>query len=230
MDTGYIDFLMSKKLTLIMSLPENNPEFAKIAFDNGADVVKMHVNLHHHASQHHFSSLEEEQAKLQTILDEATGPCGIVAGSDVEQVRTVYPKLIDMGFSFISLYAHHAPLSLLKRQDVYKMIAFDHTYSLESLPMLELLGADVFEASVMSPETYGQPLSVKELLTYKQLCEKTSLPVVVPTQRAIRMDEVSQLAECGVSGIMIGAVVTGTTAAGIGRIVSDFRKAIDTLG
>ncbi len=225
----YMELLAQKKPTLIMSLPENNPEFARIAFENGADVVKVHVNLHHHASQHQFAGFEQEKDKLGQILTEAKGPCGIVAGQDVEQVRGVYQDIIGMGFEFISLYAHHTPLELLRCDRVKKMIAFDNTYDLAYLPYLALTGADVFEASVMDPDTYGSPLSARELMTYERICKTAEIPVVIPTQRAIRPDEMGQLAACGIAGIMIGAMVTGLTGVSIGTTVSAFREAIDQL-
>lgn len=224
-----MELLAQKKPTLIMSLPENNPEFAKIAFDNGADVVKVHVNLHHHASQHQFATFEQECDKLVRILSNAKGPCGIVAGQDVEQVRKIYLDIVDLGFEFISLYAHHTPLELLRCDKIKKMIAFDNTYDLGDLRYLAQIGADVFEASVMAPDTYGQPLSSRELVTYKRICKNTGLPVVIPTQRKIRPDEMEQLMDCGISGIMIGAMVTGLFGESIGAAVAAFRKAIDRL-
>lgn len=224
-----MELLAQKKPTLIMSLPENNPEFAKIAFDNGADVVKVHVNLHHHASQHQFATFEQECDKLVRILSNAKGPCGIVAGQDVEQVRKIYLDIVDLGFEFISLYAHHTPLELLRCDKIKKMIAFDNTYDLGDLRYLAQIGADVFEASVMAPDTYGQPLSSRELVTYKRICKNTGLPVVIPTQRKIRPDEMEQLMDCGISGIMIGAMVTGLLGESIGAAVAAFRKAIDRL-
>ena len=225
----YMELLTQKKPALIMSLPENNPEFAKIAFDNGADVVKVHVNLHHHASQHQFATFEQEREKLVSILSNAKGPCGIVAGQNVEQVRKIYLDIVDLGFEFISLYAHHTPLELLRCNRIKKMIAFDNSYDLEDLSYLAQTGADVFEASVMAPETYGQPLSTRELVTYERICKNTDLPVVIPTQRKIRPDEMEQLMACGISGIMIGAIVTGLNGESIGAAVSAFRNAIDRL-
>ena len=81
----------------------------------------------------------------------------------------------------------------------------------------------------MRPETYGQRLTAKELLEYAAITENSLLPVVIPTQRAIRLEEVKLLSDIGVSGIMIGAVVTGKTKETIRRSVSEFRSAIDRL-
>lgn len=81
----------------------------------------------------------------------------------------------------------------------------------------------------MLPETYGQRLTAKELLEYAAITEASDLPVVVPTQRAIHPEEVGCLASIGVSGIMIGAVVTGKTGETIKKSISEFRNAIDRL-
>ena len=81
----------------------------------------------------------------------------------------------------------------------------------------------------MLPETYGQRLTAKELLEYAAIAEASNLPVVVPTQRAILPCEVSQLSQIGVSGIMIGAVVTGKEMETIKKSVLEFRNAIDKL-
>ena len=72
-------------------------------------------------------------------------------------------------------------------------------------------------------------LTAAELLQYSALCKASSLPVVVPTQRAVRPVEVGQLAACGVSGIMVGAVVTGAEEQQFRRSVSAFRNELDKL-
>ena len=226
----YAKLLKENRMSLIMSLPGNNPRWAKIAIENGADVVKVHANVHHHASNHNFGSLEEEKDALLEILSNAKCPCGIVVGQDVKVVRKEYEKAIDMGFSFISLYARHTPLQLLREKRIQKMIAFDDSYELGNLPELEKCNVNVFEASVMNANSYGLPLSLDELIKYKRICKATNLPVVVPTQREILPEEVAYLAECGVKGIMIGAIVTGKSDQTIAKSVKDFRKAIDELG
>ena len=51
--------LAERKMTLIMSMPVNEPEVMQAALDAGADVVKVHVNLLHRASGNSFGTLEE---------------------------------------------------------------------------------------------------------------------------------------------------------------------------
>ncbi|MBE5792017.1 MAG: hypothetical protein E7322_07695 [Clostridiales bacterium] len=226
----FLSVLNQKKPALIMSLPGNDPSLARIAVECGADVIKIHMNVQHRASGIHFGSFEEEKERLAEIREIAGQlPCGIVAGSCVEDVERDFLYPAQMGYEFISLYASATPLSVLADKNMKKMIALAPGYSLEEVRLLGAIGADVLEASVMRPETYGQRLTAKELLEYAAITENSKLPVVIPTQRAILPCEVSQLSQIGVSGIMIGAVVTGKEMETIKKSVSEFRNAIDKL-
>ena len=54
--------------------------------------------------------------------------------------------------------------------------------------------------------------------------------MIVPTQRKIRPEDLGRyFAIPDVWAIMIGAVVTGRTARGIGRATASFRRALDGL-
>jgi len=226
----FLSVLNQNKPALIMSLPGNDPQLARAAVEAGADVIKVHMNVQHRASGLNFGTFEEEKENLTRIKAIAQNlPIGIVAGNCAEDVERDCLSANQLGYDFVSLYAAATPLSALQYKNMKKMIALAPGYSLEDVKLLSEIGADVLEASVMRPETYGQRLTAKELLEYAAIAEASALPVVVPTQRAIRPAEVGQLAKIGIAGIMIGAVVTGKTAETIRRSVSEFRNAIDRL-
>lgn len=228
-----MDFLSvfnKKRPALIASLPGNDIELARIALEAGADVIKVHMNVQHRASGLHFGTFEQEKETLFKIREIAGNrPLGIVAGNNVEDVERDYIKAVNIGFDFVSLYAKATPLSVLAYPQMKKMIALAPGYTLEDVKQLSKVGADVLEASVMHPETYGQRLTCAELMEYARICGASALPVVVPTQRAILPEEVKQLSNVGVSGLMIGAVVTGREYDGFARSVSAYRNAIDNL-
>lgn len=229
MAKSFAELLREPPMTLIMSLPTNDPALARIAWEQGADVVKVHMNVEHRASKTVFGSFEQEKENLQQILEEAKGPCGIVAGGDLLSATRDYLAAANAGFSVISLYSRHMSPLILQHPKLTKMVALDNHFTVEEVKSLEKIGADVLEASVMDPETYGQRLSAKELLQYACICSNTKLPVVVPTQRAITPNELPSLQQCGVAGIMIGAVVTGKDALGIAQAIAEFRKHIDAM-
>ena len=109
------------------------------------------------------------------------------------------------------------------------MVACDGSYSPDEVAAMEAMGAGVVEASIMPGAEYGQPLCMRDLLRYRALVSATRLPVVVPTQRLIRPEEVCALGQTGVRGLMIGAVVTGRGEESIRKAVSAFRNAIDRM-
>lgn len=224
----FVEMLKTRPMTLIMSLPANDPALAKAAFDAGADVVKVHCNVRHRASGTGFGPLAEYADTFAQMFAESKGPMGLVPGAGIEDVLRDMHAASAMGFDFFSLYAHHAPPAILSLSQAL-MAACAHDYAPGEAAGLQAAGAQVLEASVIPPDGYGQPLSLRDVMAYRRLCEASRLPVVVPTQRHIRPEELPYLRDAGVKGIMIGAIVTGKTKDGITHAVEAFRSAIDRL-
>lgn len=229
MNNNYTNMLNKHNMTLVMSLPKNDPKLSQIAFDYGADVVKVHVNVNHRASKNSFATIADEAASLKQMLLEARGPMGIVLGDNPITARSELSSAIKMGFSFVSLYGHHMPVDVLKSPEVAAMFACDYTYDIDEIRQLDEIGVDVLEASIMHPDVYGEALTARDLANYRKLAKNTELPIVVPTQKAILASEVSALHETGVKAIMIGAIVTGQTEEQIKRVICDFKEAIIKL-
>ncbi len=225
MGEGFIEMLKAERLTLIMSLPRNDPGLAICAWENGADAVKVHVNVSHRASKTLFKSLEEEYESLKQILSDAKGPVGIVLGGDVEGADKDFEASLDMGFDFISLYIQHTPLKILASDRPIKMLAADYTYTMDEIGAFSSM-AQVLEASIIRPEEYGMPLNARDILHYKQLTVKAAMPVVVSTQKKVSLDEIALLKDIGIKGIMIGAIVTGTEKETVSKTIANFKKRI----
>lgn len=220
----------SKKMTLIVSLPKNDLALAKCAWENGADAVKMHINLSHHASSTHFQSLELERPFITTLLKLSPVPVGIVIADNTEVAEETLNEILELPFDFISLYGHHMPIALGKHRKMDTFFAIDATYSFDDVKRISSLGvADVIELSSQKKENYGSRLSLNSLLTYKAFADSSKLPTLLPSQLKLYPSDVSALYEAGVKGIMIGAVVTGHTVETLKEAVISFRKAIDNL-
>lgn len=215
-------------MTLVMSLPQNDAQMCRAAFEAGADVVKVHCNVQHRASGNGFGPLSQYQDVFARMLAEADGPMGLVPGASLAGVQAEMYAASALPFSFFSLYLQHIPPSIRALPQAL-MAACGPENTTEDAALLEAVGAQVLEASIMPPQGYGKPLSLQDVLQYRRICDATSLPVVVPTQRHISPEDVPYLAEAGVRGLMIGAIVTGGEATGIARTVERFRQAIDRL-
>ncbi len=222
--------LDSNKMSLIVSLPANNIEFARAAIRGGANAVKVHINVFHRASGNTFGSFDENQEFFDQLFSEFSGPIGIVpGGSSKDILETELNKIEEKGFSFYSMYMHETSTSLLRMKSIAKTVAGDFTYQENDISLLKDFGISAFEASIVPGEQYGDPLTVKNLINYKEIVNKVKIPVILPSQKKLIPEDVQLLHQAGISAVMIGAVVTGKEVGSIERSTYEFKNAIDKL-
>ncbi|TZE81455.1 hypothetical protein FWJ32_08905 [Calorimonas adulescens] len=222
-----LDMLTKNKMTLIVSLPESNIELAQAALKGGADALKVHANVYHKASGKTFGNFEEQKNFYKELLKSGL-PVGIVPGTDITcMTQDEVAEAEDMGFSFISMFAHHMPIYMLESK-MDKMIAITEDYDIEHIKALNDINADIIEADVITDEP-GKRIHVSELMKYKRIINNVNKPVVVPTQRIIIPEEVKYMYDIGVKGIMIGVIVTGNTVDSMEKTTRAFKDAINSL-
>lgn len=224
--------LAEKGLTLIVSLPENSPEMAKAALDGGADALKVHANVSHKASGNKFPSVKEQKDIFAEIIDLAGEiPVGLVPGDAPEKITAEELALVQqLGFDFLSIYAHHIPVKELQDSPFVKAVAYDQSYQIKDAVNYDQLGIDIIEASIVPKDEYGQRLTYKDIINYSALKNIVQKPVVIPTQKAIQPEELNLLSKTGVDAIMIGAVVTGNSIEGVKRVTRLFKDEINKGG
>lgn len=221
-----------RPMVLIASLPFNDPALVRASLEGGADVIKVHINLKHRASANQIGTLAEERSSLQEILKIAKEvPCGIVPAASPEEVKAEeIAELVEMGFDFISLYLRDAPVGLLPSADqLERMLALSSEDPLEMAASLDGLDIQVLEASIMHKESYGQPLTFRDLAQYRQLRQTTHLPLVIPSQHAFAPAALADLAAIGVEAVMLGTIVAGTTSQSWRGTFKAFRQEADRL-
>lgn len=219
-----IELLNKNKLTLIAALPANNLELAKAAIDNGIDALQLHVNITG------FKSLEEEQDNLLQIVEMAKIPVGIVPGKRNEPTKQEIKKLQQMGFDFLNLDMDHLPPFMSKFKGPSTVVGLNSRFSLDRLVDATRFSPDVLHAAIVPTHHKGQNLVISDLQNYISIVISSGLPVIIPTQRDIKPSEVAIIADTGARGLMLTAVVTGTTAKHIALATSEFRAAVDDLG
>ena len=227
--TNLLNKVKNPKMGLIVSLPYNSYDLAKAAWENGADLIKVHTNVWHRASDNVFGTLEENYEVFKKILDESPIPVGIVIADDAFVVEKDIQKVVEMGFSFVSLYAHNYPISLDKEIKVYKFLAIDYTYSLDEVKLLTNTHGDFLEMSVCLPESYGARLNIRDLEKYRELTLHSNIPTILPTQHYVLPTDILSLYQAGIRAIMIGAIVTTKEKKKFIETIQSFRKAIDQL-
>ena len=221
--------LLRERHGLYVSLPRNEVELAEAALEAGADGLKVHLNVHHHASGTHFGSWEEEQAVIREIL--ALGaPVGMVPGTRESTITPREAREIEAaGVDFLDAYIEDMPMMVVETiTTLGVMAALSSRDEASGWSLGPLKGrCALLEASVVHPDGYGLPPAPHDLIAYRQIAERyPDLPATVPTQRALRPAEVEGVLATGMRGILIGAIVTGQTAEGIRRVTEEFRRVV----
>ena len=229
-----------KKFALVVSLPANSEALAAAAIEGGADAIKVHLNVVHRASKTKFGSFKSERKRIEAIVklagrqrsgsrESSSGVAvGVMPGAKTIATASELDELSRMGLEFVDCYVSDYPAELLGHHGKLRtMLALGPDYRFEEVRGMAQLGIESIEASIIDPAGYGQWLMTADLMRYRAIAATSKLPVVVPTQRAIRPEEVSLLAWAGVRGIIIGAIVTGKTPASVKAATRAFREAID---
>lgn len=229
-----VDSARRRTFTLVVSVPANRAEMAKAAEAGGADAMKVHLNCKHPASGKIFGSFAREKRNLESVLKSVSIPVGVVPGGAISPRETrvaaasELEELHRMGFDFFDVFAHHMPLDYLA-VPMGKMVCIDSRYSKPEVDALAASGVEMFEASVIPHEGYGEPVAFADLARWRVLTSELGVPMLISTQRKIRPEECALLRDAGAKGVVIGVVVTGMTAGGVEKVTSLFRKAIDRL-
>lgn len=221
--------LHEPKLQLFVSLPSNDLALAQAAIEEGADGLKVHMNVDHRASGNSFGPLSAYKDTFHQIRSLLDGPLGIVPGGSLDSVNPQeIEQLIEIGIDFFSIYAWHMPPFLLNYTQLAPTFAIDHTFDVRLLEAAKAFPIQALEASVIPSEQYGTSLTFADLLRYRWLAQTTDLPVIVPSQRRMVPDDVPALKDSGIRALLLGAIVIGKSADDIRRAVHDFRNAIDS--
>ena len=220
---------LEERFVLLVSIPRNEMALARAAAEGGADAIKVHLNCEHFASGTRFGSWAEEKAVIGEIRAALDLPLGIVTGAEELPGEEDLLEIRRAGFDFWDLFAHHTPPGYLEWPEMAHMVAVDPTWTPEFVGDLVDLGVQVIESSIVPRPQYRTRLTAADLARYAALVRAARVPVVVPSQKAFRPDELPHLHRVGARGVALGAVVTGHDPEGLRSAVAAFRKAADGL-
>jgi len=224
--------LIKKKKVLVVSLPVNDAKLAQPAVEAGADSIIVHINVQRRANPAYgiqFGSWQEEKGNVIPIAElcvKNNVSIGIMPGSDWVATLEEFDEFVKLGFDFYNIYVYDLPASHLCYDKLSKMIAVGYKYNLDSVKALGELGADFLEAAIIHPEGHEQRLTLNDLTRYKNLVSAAQIPVLVPTQRKISLDDLPALFKTGVHGLIITHLMTGKHAKGIYEVTKNFSKAL----
>jgi len=209
----------------MVSLPRNDVELARAALSGGAQGLKVHLNVHHHASGTHFGTWEEERAVLTEIVRLAGEvPVGVVPGGTPFATGEEFAQMAEAGIDFFDAYPADAPAWTLAQNELDIMLAAYAGGTNAEIVALQELGMTMCEASIVPGDQYGEPLTTLDLARYRELAGVLDAPIIVPSQKKITPRDVAPLRATGVKGLLIGAIVTGHDADSIEKATRAFAE------
>ncbi|MFN8613406.1 MAG: hypothetical protein U0931_38060 [Vulcanimicrobiota bacterium] len=220
--------LLSRKFALMVSLPRNEARLAEAAVKAGAQCLKVHINCHHFASGTTFKAWKDERKAILEVLGAVDVPVGIVTGEETQPDAEDLADIQSQRFDFWDLFAKFTPPGHLKLS-MGRMVAVDSGWTPDLMKALEQIGIHIIEGSVIPKTEYRTPLNLVDLATYLRLTQASNMPVLIPTQKAVKPHEVGALQKVGAAGLTIGAVVTGLDEDSLRLATRGFAQHIEDL-
>jgi hypothetical protein len=169
----------------------------------------------------------KDKKDIISIIKSLDIPVGVTLENNIGDQELA--GLVKLGLDFVDI-------PLAGTRDVSaKSPAFDRILSLgpdyDTLDLTRLSEGSCagLDAAVVIKEEWGGDLTVGDLQQYITIAMSTTLPVIVPAQKAIRISEVPVIWDTGAKGIMIGEYVTGSDPAALKAVTAEFRAAIESL-
>lgn len=210
----------SDRLPVWVSLPRNDIALAEAAIRGGATGIKVHLNAFHRASGTRFGSYSEERPFLQA-LSKISVRKAIMIGQEEIPSREEMEELRQFGFEGFNLYLRYAKPHLFE-SGIRPILALEKDFTDLDIKKIREFPDAWVEASMIDPALYGQPLTGDDFTAYTRVVEETRRPVLVPTQKNIRPDELPRLKATGIAAILIGVIVAGTSIESIENATREF--------
>jgi len=202
-----LKLLKEKPLTLIVHLPENSVEMAQAAEASGADALLV-------------THGEDEEEILKAV--------SIPVGLDVDKaLPKQVEKKLELKFDFLNF--HPDVLEHYGKLKKTKIVALDDTFTLDKLMNIGDKPIDGIDAAIIPINQEGRELIVGDLQNYIAIALSSDLPVIIPTQRSIRVSEVPIIWDTGVKGLILTKVVLGDDTKSLIKTVKEYRAAIDDI-
>ncbi len=224
-------------MKLLVSIPENNLDFAKSAEAGGADAIKVHLNVIHTASGASFGSWKEERERIIAIIEAVKCEVFVMPGGQALPSEEDLAEMRKLGIGTLDIFAENIKPFMLSMKPKFDLfLALKNASELKlmdaylSLLKDSSLKAVMVEASYVKEEDYGNRLTLADIAGYHSLAERSPIPILIPTQKLIDANDIPLLVHKNIGGIMIGVIVTGRSQRSIETVTRNFRKRIDAEG
>jgi hypothetical protein len=211
-----VNLLNKNKLTLAVALPENKLDLALAAVSGGAEALML--------------SFKDDQSGIAEIIKQSKVPVGLSLAPQLAKNAKKLNELAALGADFLTMEINYFIDFASKVKKASRILALNDQFSYDELIELSRLGAEAIDAAIIPVAGAGKEMVIGDLQNYISIVLSAGIPVIIPTQRALRSSEVAIISDTGAKGLLLTPVVTGTSAAHLEKAVREFRLAADDLG
>jgi hypothetical protein len=209
LSSSLIDSMTKNDFVILGDLGSNSAELAAVCEESRIDGLLLHLNEDSTRGSR-FGGLEIEQDSLKECLNVVKIPVGISIGDSRPLVPEEWELCVNLGFSFVVMFAHHMPTFVFKDERLTKIVSIGPGYILEQVKAIsEFEEVSAIVASLTPNQGYGLPLNLFDVTTLKLITSLSRRPVLYPTQRKIRPEDVSILRAEGCKGILVSSTTYG---------------------
>jgi hypothetical protein len=211
-----IEKLNGDEMVLLVALPEATVKYAQAAESAGADAV--------------IISLDDSKDKsdLISLVGSVKIPVGLYLDQRVASTKAQMTAFKKLGFDFFSV-AFGSIEKWMMELDMGKVAHLKPSYDLENLVRMSETPINAIEASVIPVEEATNELTVGDLQQYITISLTSTLPVIVPTQKRIRISEVPIIGDTGAKGLLLKDSLTCGNLASFSLVIKEFKSAIKQL-
>lgn len=205
-----VKMLKENKMTLIVEVPGNDAAIIEAAAVAGADALQL-------------------KGVPTKMIGKPPLPMGVLIEGKTAKNEKEVNAIAKMGFDFINVDAAAFGEHIAELKGVSKILALDSKFSVDKLISISSLQGEALDAAIIPAGDWGKELVVGDLQNYISIILSANIPVIIPTQRAVRVSEVAIIADTGAKAILLTETVMGNTPAQVEKTVREFRLAIDEL-
>jgi len=213
---------------LIGDLHVNSPQFAVACEEAGADAVLLHLNQDAQGGAR-FGGWEIEEQSIKDTFSVLKIPAGISIGDNRLMLTSDWEAVVGVGFSFVNMLAHQLPTFVWEDPRINKVVSIGPGYLFEQVRSIaDFPNTSAIVASLTPSQLIGLPLTLLDVTTLGLICKLSQKPVLMPTQRLIRPDDVGLMKNQGCKGVIASSTIYGESPDGCREQISLFRKKIQT--
>lgn len=204
-----------KKYSFIASLPKNSTSLAVKAEEAGVDAVLLNVDGEDTGYPGHYGSYDLHDVYINDVISTVKVPCGLFIGGAKQVSEAYWERIMSSNFSFVEMYAHQMPLSILSDPRVKKIVSVSAGYVIEQVRQISLVeGVEAIDAATVPNQLRGTPFSVFDYATVGLLASLSQKPLLLRTQKVMTPADISKVIGIGVKGLIVDpCILSGTDEA-----------------